>query len=475
MLQRILLVILVFGTVTSLSWGSDVATGEISNTELKNSGEVGDELGAVVLPSEQLLESIDDTSLRLLIEDVLRRNPRVARARADAAAAAYRAPQVKALPDPMVGLTVFLLEPETRVGPQQAAVALAQKFPWFGKLRLREQAELFNAAAAEARTESIRLELITEVRRLYYELAFLKGQERIVREDRATLEHYEQLAQARYASGVGLGQSVIKIQAEITRADSRLLDIAIRRSNLLATVNSLRDRRDPTAVIVGELSDVSVHELTGAQSFETDFDLLRRQALERRPELIEADARIESAVTRIALAKKNYSPDVTVGLNYGFVGRRRDPAGEANPPPDNGQDVLGLTGAVNLPIWTKKLRAGVEEAVQRRVSAEEMRRSVIADIDGALGDLMARISLLFDQIGLYDDVLIVQAEHSLLSAEAAYATGSLNSLDLLDAERVLFRVRIAAERARADHAIAAAKIEGEIAAPLARLPKETNQ
>ena len=44
-----------------------------------------------------------------------------------------------------------------------------------------------------------------------------------------------------------------------------------------------------------------------------------------------------------------------------------------------------------------------------------------------------------------------------------------------DAERVLFRVRIAAERVRADHAIAVAKIEGEIAAPLARLPKETNR
>ncbi|MFV2072804.1 MAG: TolC family protein [Thermoanaerobaculales bacterium] len=427
---------------------------------------MGDEPVAVVLPSEQLLESIDDPSLRLLIEDVLRRNPRLARVRAEAAAVERRAPQVKALPDPMAGLTIFLLEPQTRVGPQQAAVSLSQKFPWFGKLRLREQAELFNAAAAQARTESMRLELITEVRRLYYELAFLEDQDRIVREDRATLEHYELLAQARYASGVGLGQSVIKIQAEITRADTRLLDIAIRRSNLVASTNTLRDRPDPTAISVGKLADISVRTLKGVESFEIDFDVLRRNAIERRPELIEADARIESAATRIDLAKKDYSPDVTLGLNYGFVGRRTDGPGQVNPPPDNGDDILGLIGAVNIPIWREKLRAGVEEAVERRISAEEMRRSVIADIDGALGDLMARISLLYDQIGLYDDVLVVQAEQSLLSAEAAYAAGSLDSLDLLDAERVLLNVRIAAERVRADHAIAVAKLEGEIAAPL---------
>lgn len=466
MLRRTLFVTLALGTVMNPSWGSDIASSEISKAEMESAGETSGEPGTAVLPGEQLLGSIEDVNLRLLIEDVLRRNPRVARARADEAAAGYRAPQVKALPDPMVGLAVFLLQPETRVGPQQAAVTLSQRFPWFGKLRLREQAELFNAAAAQAKTESVRLGLITEVRRLYYELAFLEEQERIVRDDRATLQHYEQLALARYASGVGLGQSVIKIQAEITRADSRLLDIAIRRSNLLASVNALRDRPDPTAVNVGRLTDVTAQGLPSTESFETDFDVLRRNALERRPELIEADAKIESAATRIDIARKEHSPDVTLGLNYGFVGRRRDPAGEAFPPPDNGQDVLGLAGAVNLPIWTKKLRAGVEEAVERRVSAEEMRRSVIADIDGALGDLMARISLLDDQIDLYDDVLIVQAEQSLLSAEAAYAAGSLNSLDLLDAERVLFNVRIAAERVRADHAIAVAKLEGEIAAPL---------
>jgi outer membrane protein TolC len=48
----------------------------------------------------------------------------------------------------------------------------------------------------------------------------------------------------------------------------------------------------------------------------------------------------------------------------------------------------------------------------------------------------------------------------------------LSSLDLLDAERVLLNVRIAAARVRADYAIAIARLEGEIAAPLTNLPRE---
>ena len=69
-------------------------------------------------------------------------------------------------------------------------------------------------------------------------------------------------------------------------------------------------------------------------------------------------------------------------------------------------------------------------------------------------------------MSLYDSVLIVQAGQSLRSAESAYAAGTAKALDLLDAERVLLQVRIAAERVRADLDIAHAQLEGVIAGPL---------
>ncbi len=45
---------------------------------------------------------------------------------------------------------------------------------------------------------------------------------------------------------MGLSQAVVKIQAEITRDDTRLLEIARRRATLVARLNGLRNRPEDT-------------------------------------------------------------------------------------------------------------------------------------------------------------------------------------------------------------------------------------
>jgi outer membrane protein TolC len=408
--------------------------------------------------ADRIVEAITDVKLRLLLEEALERNPRLARLEAEAAAAERRAPQVKALPDPTATLTWFVLSPQTRVGPQRAAISLMQRFPWFGTLKLEEQAVLWDAVASKARLEAAMIEVVTRTRVMYHELQFLGVERRLVEEDRSTLEHYAELALARYASGVGLDQAVIKIQAEITRTETRLLGIDARRAKVVARLNALRDRPQRTPVAVNASGRGPLPTL--------DLDTLRNRAIADRPEITAADSRVEAAAARIESSKKAYSPDLTVGLNYGFVGRRNDGAGRLNPPEDNGQDILGLSAGVSVPLWRSSLEAGVEEEVLKRLAAEEGRRETVADIDGELGDFVHRIPLLAEQAELYDEVLIVQATQSLKSAESAYAAGTANALDLLDAERVLLQVRIAEARARSDIDIAYAQLEGVIAGPL---------
>jgi outer membrane protein TolC len=402
--------------------------------------------------------AVEDGRLRLLIQEVLERNPRLARLAADAAATAQRAPQVKALPDPTASVTWFVMPPETRVGPQRVSVNLMQRLPWFGALQVDEKAVLWDAAADRAVLEAARLEVLTAARADYHELQFLAAEELLVAEDRATLSHYAELALARYASGVGLDQPVIKIQAEITRIGVRLIEIAARRSAVVARLNAMRDRPQTTPVLVAELGTPDPATL--------ELGVLRPLALERRPEMAAAFARVQAAALRVESSKNAYSPDLVFGLNYVNVGGRDDAAGRLAPPEDNGQDILGLTGGISIPLWKSSLAAGVEEGVQRRIAAEERGRETTAAIDAALGDLAHRIPLLEEQVELYDDVLVVQARQSLQSAESAYAAGTAGALDLLDAERVLLQVRIAAARARADLSVAHARLEGAVAGPL---------
>ena len=87
-------------------------------------------------------------------------------------------------------------------------------------------------------------------------------------------------------------------------------------------------------------------------------------------------------------------------------------------------------------------------------------------IDRSLGELTERLDLTWRQLRLFDDVLVIQAEESLSSAESAYSAGNINALDLLDAERVLLDVRTSTARARADWAITLARLEGAVGRPI---------
>jgi outer membrane protein TolC len=410
-------------------------------------------------PSNTLLEGIEPLALRQVVTEVLKRNPKIARARFRAASAAARAPQVRALPDPVAALTFFVLPPETRVGPQRVSASIRQKLPWFGKLKLKEQAALYAAAAVEAEVETVRLDLLTETRRLYYELAFHEEHEAIIQGQRSTLARYEEAAQARYSAGMGLQQGVVRIQAQITRLDARLLEISERRSSLGAAINALRDR--PANEPVGKLALPEMAESI------PPGDRLRSGAQEHRPELVAAASRIAQRRSLVELAEKNFRPDVTLGVGYTLVGRRGDPAGRASPPPDNGDDVLAFSAQVNLPVWRRKLEAGLVEALTSQQAAEEDRRRILTEIEQAVGDLGARLPLLYEHWALLEKVLSVQAREALRSAEAAYTTGKLNAVDLLDSEVVLFEVQIGIARTRTDHAVARAQLERAVARPLA--------
>lgn len=408
--------------------------------------------------ADRVTEALDDPVIHELVRQALERNPALGASIAVARASLQRAPQASALPDPVVGVTGYLSSPETRVGPQRLMATVSQRLPWSGKRSLRVRAAELQSDVLVSDVAARRLDLVTDVRRLSNEIAYLDAYRQAVEADRETLIHYEQLARARYASGVGIEQGVVKIQAEITKDDNRLLEIADRRASLVASLNAVRD--------LPQTSPVPEIALPTTTKETPPFAVLQARARAARPEIDAAEAQVKRADALIELARKNYKPDITVGATYGLVTGRTDLAAGVMPPPDNGKDVFGVSVSLNLPIKRGRLDAGLEEAAENRLAAVERERHVTAAIDRGLGELVERLRLTRQQVDLFERVLLIQAEQSLRSAESGYAAGNLNSLDLLDAERVLLDVRAGTARARADHAIALARLEGTIGVPL---------
>ena len=410
-------------------------------------------------PADRVAQGIADESLRVLVQEALARNPGLEAGFARARAAAQKAPQVASLPDPTAEATAFLLPPETRVGPQRLMLGLSQALPWLAKLELKEAAALQEAVALEREVQADRLRLVTEVRRLYYELLFLDRSRTTVTTLLEDLDLHEEVAQARYATGVGSTQAVLKLQVEMTQASQELLDLDSRQAALRARLNGLRDRPAATPVTRGTLP-----EAVG------EVDLKPERLLDRarsaRPELQAADARLARAELVERLARMARRPDFRVGVTYTLVTSRDDDAARLLAIQGDGNDVFGLRGGVTLPVRKRRRAAAIKEALELRSHAVDEKRHAELSVETEVGDLAERLPLAWRRLRLLEDLLVVQADEALESAEAGYVAGALNSLDLVDAEEVLFEALTAVDKARVDYLIGLAELEGAVGGPL---------
>ena len=398
-----------------------------------------------------------DRRLEAFIKEALERSPDVRQSFARYQAGLQRIPQVTALPDPMLGFTQHIRSPETRVGPQTTVLSLSQRFPWFGKLSDRGKVAAKHAAGLAELHEASKAEVVRQVKLAYYDLSYIDRAITITREDELLLRHYEQLAQARYSQGVGLQQGIVKLQAEITRDLNRLTILKRQRVDAEAVLNTLRDYPAETPV--------SLVEFPERPKVQVNLSRLYASGRSARPEVKAAFLGIERDEKRIHLAKRQYWPDFTLGAAWGNVLGRKDEFGRLSPPENNGKDLYSLTFGVNIPLFRGKYDAGVREAVEGFSAARQAYRSTVNRVELSIRSLGFRIQSIQEQIDLFERALLPQAEQALRSTEAAYSTGTVGVIDLLDGERVLLEVRVGLARLATDYMKALAEMERAIGSP----------
>ena len=392
-----------------------------------------------------------DPTLAALIAEALERNPRIREAEFDTTAARHHIVQATALPDPTLSLTVHGRPPETRVGPQRGGIAVQQAVPWFGKRADRGTVARTRAAAREAVAEAHRGAVVREVKVAYYELAYLDRAASIADQEEELLRLYETLAEARYSQGVGLQQSVVKLQAEITRILSRRDALVQERVAVETRLNALRDRPNHEAVPPVRLPARPAADIDAAR--------LHELAHAHHPDVRAARLRMETERGHLRLARKEPWPDLVLGAAWNPVGDRRDQAGRLVPPGDNGADQFSVSVGVRLPLGRAKYRAGVREAAARLDAADAALRRIVNDVDGAVRAAGARLSIIEGRIRLLERALVPQAEQALRSAEAAYSAGTVDVLELLDSEEMLLGARLDLARLESDYMQALADME----------------
>lgn len=371
-------------------------------------------------------------------------------------AALQKVPQVRSLPDPRFTYSYFIKEVETRAGPQRHKFGLSQMFPWFGKLDLKGDVALEAANAEAQRYEASKLKLFFEVKDVYYEYYYLARAIATTEEHMQLVDYLENVARTKYGAGEASYGDVIKAQVELGKLEDRLL--------------TLRDLRDPVMAKLNEALNRPFNQpLPWPKAIPEEEVVFSNEEIltwlkENNPELKAMDFTVEKEKAAIDLAKKDYYPDLTLGVQYINTNPALKPppdpeTGERMRVKDDGKDPVIAVFSINVPLWYGKYRAGEKEARVRYLAAlkqrSERENNLIADLKMVLYNFRDAER----KINLYRDTLVPKAEQQQSVIQQAFAAGRTDFLDVIDAERTLLEFQLSFERALANRAQRLAQLE----------------
>jgi len=434
--------------------------------------------------------------LQAYLMEAAENNPTLAARYAEWQAALERIPQAKSLDDPVFTYGQFLQSDVGRV-----KFMLAQKFPWFGTLRARGDKAAAEADAALHRFYAERNRVLAEVKRAYFEYAFLAENLRITESQVELLGYMEEIVQVKYSVGTASEEDVLRVQIEKVKIEDRRDRLLEYRSALSARLSS--------ALGKDVLEPLPWPQESQAPPPPPDLEQVRARIRELNPELAALDAMRERNETQVELARKKGRPDITVGIEYASVsmprqirpdrpypaslaganrllrGMSTNAAGAlidlyavaASDEPmsyrSGGDDNVMLSFTVNVPIWRKRVKAGVQEAANKVTAVNYEKRHAALALDAAAQNALFAFEDASRRARLYADSLVPKAEQVFESIQSAYSADlGATFLDLLDAERDLLEFQLEERRAARDRQLAAAELERIIGGPWT--PAEAN-
>lgn len=351
-------------------------------------------------------------------------------------AALARVGQAGALPDPRFTFSYSIEEVETRVGPQRRSVALTQTFPWLGKLKARRDAAARATDAAEQEYEAVRLDLFSRVKQAYYEYYYLARAVESATENVQLLTYLEEVALTAYASGAGAHGDAIKAQIELGKTEDLLYSLQDRRGPILARLNAELNRPPDADLPWPQTIDRPEPLFTDEQVYAW---------LVESPRLKAAGFAAESGKAQWSLSRKQWIPDLTLGLKVIDTDPARMPGVE-----DSGKDPVVATFSVNLPLWWGKHRAAAKEKEAQYQAALHQRTDLANTLATQVSSALYGYRDAQRKIDLYGHSLLPKAEQHFEVTQQAFASGMASFLDLIDAQRTLLEFQLALERARAD-------------------------
>jgi outer membrane protein TolC len=390
-----------------------------------------------------------ELSVDSLVQQVLARNPSLAQMTAAWQAAAARFPQVTSLDDPMFGTMTAPASIGSRDVEFGYRVEVSQKLPWPGKLAMRGANARAEAGAARYDIDDMRLQLVESTREAFYEY-YLVGRALAVNDE--SLRRLREIRQDALARGktVVTEQDVLQADVEVGRQQERQLTLERMRRVAVARINTLMHL--PTdAPLPPPPEDLRPGEPP------PDVRLLRAAAVASRPDLRALEERVAAERAALALAHKEFCPDVEVTAAYDTI--------MGNGPT---RDLAPQVGArVNLPVRYARRYGMIAEAEARLAQrAAELARQT-DQVNFEVSQAYEQVTESDRIVRLYEQTMLPAARANFKAAQTAYATGRVPFLSLIEAQRNVVMLRDRYYEALADSFRRRAALERATGGPAA--------
>ncbi len=366
-----------------------------------------------------------DAELSDLVKKALAENAGVQAAFYNWKGAIARARGAGVMPDPKFSFGYFVEEVETRVGPQEYRVSLAQTFPWFGKLDLRQDQAVIASKAVGEEFFSKRNSVVLEVRRTYAELFFINKSIYYVDENIKLLEKIIKVVDERVATATAGMADMLRLNVE--------LEVQLDRKASLVDMKEALEQKLLSLVQVDSLPNLKeITELPLIISGDGKFAELEKSLLANNPSLKALDYLVKKSEITVELSRKETWPDITLGVDYVGTDHAEMPGVS-----DSGKDPVMVMVSFNLPIWQSRYDALKKEREAELKLAEMSLADRRNTLKALLADFVASYQRSNRTLNLLRERVVTKQRRLVAIIETDYINNKVSYLDLIQAIRKL--------------------------------------
>lgn len=399
-----------------------------------------------LMPSfAQTKEQMSTFDLDRIIDLALERNPTIAGAQSVIEQNEGRQTQAGAYPNPTISAgtaNAAIRDPSSGTRLNEYGATVYQTVEWPGMRAARQDAAAAGLASATVGLEEAKLNLIAEVKAAFYELLLAERTVDLLQQNLEIVQDVARIVRARVRSGEGPQFEAVKADVEVLKA----------KQEMTKAKNAVRVK------LVG-LDTLTAGALGPRYKVQGDFRLLRdrldpeqmaRRDLSQHPILKRQGKLVEQAEFTVDKERQGRVPNVTLFGGYAReVGREAVVAGVSLP----------------TPLWYRQQgHIATALGTQRKEEAELIR--IRNDLTRAINQHAREAETAQDQILVYEEGLLKQAQEALRIAQLSFRQGASSLLDVLDAQRVQRQITVDYNLARFELSLALTRFERAVGGPL---------